>query len=621
MEDEIDKNMYNAAVALQIITSSGNMTDSELSALAKRTGMNDLYIAGMDGVFTQATEEASIGISIFDIWDGYRMLVDGKATVLPSAIKVKYETGEIFKFMAVQRLDERGNVTGILETALDASKSIATIMQEQIDNNAQLNFINIIESTGIVLTANGNGALRAGETIRDSAILDVAASGKTLLKWAEDGKSVLYCKSIRRFDAPAYILYMHVNTESYLENTEFVKSQFLELEKTYNGALLVVLGVSSALILIVILIYIFFIKIGMLKPVKELSVVMGNISGGNGDLTGRLTVRTNDEVGILAVRFNEFIEDIHDIIVEAKNVAGIVTDSSSEVRANADASYGDMMNVSGRIANLSTNILHQVESIDDCEKVSNQLTERCNYLSSQMSEAVAAMDRILQNKQSGDGKIADLSEVNKLSINKNRQTAEAIRELNSQIAGINNIVDEIKTISKQTQLLSLNASIEAASAGEHGKGFAVVAGEVKELAEQSAASAFKIEKIIETVAQNSAKNVEAVAETTKLAEEQNASVSIVGETFSSITSQVEEMRVVFNNVNKSLETVYAVREKMHDNIQKIRDAGIENRRSVESVDDSVKSQVSSMENIRHLLETTTTTIDELEETLTRFKVD
>jgi methyl-accepting chemotaxis protein len=624
IEDEIDKRMLNAAIALQISLLPRFVSDRELAELAGKVGMDDLYIAGIDGVFTQSTEKAAMGVSLFDIWDGYRMLTDGRAEVLPSAIKVKEETGEIFKFTAIPRVNMNGDVVGVLEAALDASTSVGLVFQGQIENNPQLNFINLVESTGLVLTANGRQGgkppFKVSDKITDSEILNVAASDKPLLRWASDGKSVVYCKPIKRFGAPAYVLYIDVNPTSYLENTEFVKSQFNILESGYDSGMMIVLCVSGALILSVIALYMFFIRLGMLRPLGELSAVMSDISGGSGDLTGRLIVRGNDEIGSLAGKFNEFIEGIMNTVSEAKNAIDVVTDGSSEVVGNIGASYSGVKNVSDQVKNLSENIQKQVRGIDGCEEISEQLARDCEYLSSQISEAVDAMERIISNKNNGEGKISSLTESNKLGIEKNRKTAGDISDLNAHIADINNIVDEIKRIAKQTQLLSLNASIEAASAGEHGKGFAVVAGEVKGLAEQSAASALKIETIIDSIGRSSASSVEAVTEVMRMAEEQDSYVGEVRETFSGISAEVEGMRAIFGNVNKSLDAVASVSEKMRGEMRGLREIGIENTHSVESVDESMGSQVNAMENIKRLSDRTTSTIGDLEGTLGRFRV-
>ena len=627
MEDELDKRMLNAAIALQIMVTPGDVSDQELQLLAKKTSMDDLYITNMDGVFIQSTEKAAIGMSLFGIWDGYRMLVNGGAKELPSPIKIKEETGEIFKFMAIPRSDAQGNVTGVLETALEASSSVGKMLQDQIQDNPQLNFINLIEPTGLVLTSNVKSErplvapFKAGEVIRDREILGVAASNASLFKWAADKKTITYCKPIERFSGTAYILYMNVDPASYLENTAFVKARFTEFEKSYAKGMMTVAWVSGGLIALTILFYMFFIHFGMLRPLKELSDVMENISDGSGDLTRRLAVRGGDEIGRVAERFNAFVAEVMNTVVEAKNAADVVTHSSSQVLVNVDASHDGVKSVSERVKNLSENIASQTRGVDDCEEISEQLLRDCKYLSSQISEATQAVERIMGNKENGEMKITDLTEKNHAGIEKNRKTADDIRELNAQIADITNIIDEIKTVAKQTQLLSLNASIEAASAGEHGKGFAVVAAAVKSLAEQSANSAFKIEQIIASIGQSSADSVQAVTEVVRIAEEQNASAEAMRDTFAGIASEIEAINGVFGNISDSLNTVSSVSERMRESIRDIREIGLENKRSVESVGESMTSQVGAVENIKTLSDKTASTIGELKETLDRFEVD
>jgi methyl-accepting chemotaxis protein len=432
---------------------------------------------------------------------------------------------------------------------------------------------------------------------------------------------MIYCKPIHRFGAPAYVLYLDVDPASHLENTEFVKSQFMALESVYGrgiGTVAVVAGVS---IFFITLLYLSFIRLAMLRHVNELTRVMGNISGGDGDLTGRLEVRGDDEIGCLAGRFNTFAEDVMNTVIEATNAVQVVTDGSAEVVTNVDASYSDVKNVYERVKTLSENMLRQTRNMDDCENISNQLTNDREYLSSRVADAVGAMERIIGNKESGENRISSLTESNRAGVEKNRKTASDIQNLNAQIEDINNIVEEIKNIAKQTQLLSLNASIEAASAGEHGKGFAVVAASVKDLAQESAASALKIEKIIASIGQSAAQSVEAMTEITRMAEERDTYVEEVQETFSGISSEVEKMRSIFDDVNKSLDAVASGSERMRGEVRNLRDIGMENKQSVESVDESMSSQVRAMENIKSLSDRTTATIGDLEETLRRFKVN
>ncbi len=625
MEDEIDRTMRNAALVLQERASRGPLSDDVLLALAKTTGMDDLYLAGTDGVFYQSTEASAIGVSIFSIWEGYRMLVDGQAAELPSAIKIKVETGEIFKFTAIPKLGADGNVDGILEAALNASTSVATLMQGQIERNPQLNAISIIESTGLVLTNSVRpgrpSTFQPGGTVADAEILDVARQDRPLLKWSDDRASVVYGKAVPRFGAPAYILYLSIDPAGYLENTRFVKSQFEALEANYNKALLTVAVVSAALILLVICIYMFFIRRALLAPIHRVARIMGNISEGGGDLTERIDIRSRDEIGAFAEKFNLFVEKIKHIVHDAKNAAGVITHSSSEVVRNLDDSYNGIKDISSSVRNLSENIARQVRNANDSQTISEQLSQDFGYLSLQIEEAVQTVERILRNKETGEGKISLLVDKNTQSLESSRKSAEDIRALNEQIVNIHGIVDEIKAVAKQTQLLSLNASIEAARAGEQGRGFAVVAANVNELAEASATSALKIESIIDAIRASSAESVEAVAGVMDIAHEQAEHVQEVEKTFAAITDEIDRIKTVFDNLDQAIATVGSAKDTMTGYIRDLSRVSGDNQDSVSVVERSMDSQVRVVENIRNLSGKTADTIGDLGDTLNRFRVE
>lgn len=170
-EDEIDKYMLTAANLLREkdADSGFSLTNEDLERLLDVTGMNDLYIAGVDGVFTQSTEEAGIGMCLFDIWDGYRALVTGESDYLPSSMKIKAETGEIFKFTAIPRADGKG----ALESALNAD-AIQDNLQQLITDSNGIRSMYFIDPFNTVLTENlgsgGSSVYTKGGTISDSFV-------------------------------------------------------------------------------------------------------------------------------------------------------------------------------------------------------------------------------------------------------------------------------------------------------------------------------------------------------------------------------------------------------------------------------------------------------------------
>lgn len=625
IEDEIDRTMRNAALLLQKEALDESINLADLQRIAKQTGMNDLYLAKRDGIFYLSTEKAAIGVSLFGIWDGYRMLVEDKATELPSAIKVKQETGEIFKFTAIPKLNATGKVTGVLEVALDASKSIQTMLQAQIEQNSQLEAINIIEQTGLVLTGNASpgGTLpyKVGETVTDGEILSVSRSNAPLLRWDTKSSKVFYFQPIQRFGAPAYVLMLMVDPKIYLEDTEFVQSQFADLNSSYHKNTLFLVTTSILLLVTVIATFMSFVHRGLLRPIRELSGIMEDISEGQGNLTRQITIAKKDEFGLLAGRFNLFVEKIKAIVLEAKYAANSINEGSCDVASNIESAYQSIQDISVKIRHMNDNIADQAGRTVDCGHLSKELSSDISFLSEQVTETGSTVKKIVEAKEAGEEKIELLVNKTEQSLRSNRNIEETIKGLSLQIANINRIVEDIKTIAKQTQLLSLNASIEASRAGEHGLGFAVVAGEVNKLAYQAAHSASEIESIISSIEQKSEESVQSVSSVLKIAQEQSDVVAEVNLTFSNITGLVEQMHVFLENVNRSVATVERNKAEMADNIRNVANIGEENRQSAHEVRSYVESQVDIMKSIQNLSGETSATATGLSSTLSRFKVE
>ena len=535
------------------------------------------------------------------------------------------ETGEIFKFTAIQKLNKEGAVTGIIEVALDASKSIQTMLQNQIEQNSQLEAVNIIENTGLVLTGNasqgGTLPFKVGDTVTDAEILSVSKSNTPLLRWDSKSSKIFYFEPIQRFGGPAYILMLMVDPQIYLKNTEFVENQFIDLNNLYQKNTLSLVAISVLLLISVIGTFTLFVHRGLLSPIQELSAIMLDISEGHGDLTQKITIAKKDEIGVLAKRFNLFVDKIKAIVIEAKYAASSINEGSGNVASNLESAYRSIQDISVKIRQMNDNIANQAEHAIDCGHLSEELSHDISFLTEQMQETTATVTKIVSAKEDGEEKMGVLVKKTGQSLESNRNIEQTITGLSQQIANINQIVDDIKTIAKQTQLLSLNASIEASRAGEHGLGFAVVAGEVNKLADQAAHSASEIANIIATIEQKSAESVQSAASVLKIAREQSDVVAEVNLIFSNITGLIEQMHVYLENANRSVTTVDKNKDEMANNIRSVAETGEENRRSALEVNTYVESQVDIMKSIQKLSGETSTTATSLSSTLSRFKVD
>ncbi|NLM06009.1 MAG: hypothetical protein GX219_03705 [Tissierellia bacterium] len=187
-EEAMDRRMENAAMALmEADRYSEEITLQDLERINKETNMTDMYITNPQGDFTISTERASEGFNLFDIWDGYRMLMTGEADILNSALKIKEETGEIFKFTAIPRADGKG----IVQSALNAGE-FEGLLNTFITSNPNINYIMIVDASGIILTSNDNtengisAPNSAADMNQDPKVDEVFASGQPYSEITED---------------------------------------------------------------------------------------------------------------------------------------------------------------------------------------------------------------------------------------------------------------------------------------------------------------------------------------------------------------------------------------------------------------------------------------------------
>ena len=252
LEAEIDRSMLNAAQVLyeEDRLLNGAITLEDMERIKAATGMSDLYLGDMDGVFTLSTEPEAIGISLFDIWEGYRMLVTGEADCLPSDLKVKAETGEIFKFTAIARADNRG----ILESALDASV-IEEYLQRFIDNNDSIRAVNVFDADLMTLTSNKAAGIEPfytkGDPVpRGSSEIDTLLNGNTDIKIKMDRHDAQIYYPIVDGDRVRYVLFIELDAADYFALLSPIENSVSELVKVSTNLSSLSLGTVFATLMV-----------------------------------------------------------------------------------------------------------------------------------------------------------------------------------------------------------------------------------------------------------------------------------------------------------------------------------------------------------------------------------
>ncbi len=220
----------------------------------------------------------------------------------------------------------------------------------------------------------------------------------------------------------------------------------------------------------------------VVKPLTNVSEVLADIARGGGDLTQRIPVRTNDEIGTLARNFNNFIEKIQTIITDVAQGANGLGDLSSSISSVCHKT--------------SVNTHEQKEQTEHSLSYLKQLSEATGEIAQNAeltaSSSTETFDLAAQSRTDVE---TNLSHVQQL-VDELENNAKVASDLKAASENIGGVLDVIKGIAEQTNLLALNAAIEAARAGETGRGFAVVADEVRSLASKTRQSTEEIESII-----------------------------------------------------------------------------------------------------------------------------
>ncbi|UXY55707.1 methyl-accepting chemotaxis protein [Pseudomonas tohonis] len=336
----------------------------------------------------------------------------------------------------------------------------------------------------------------------------------------------------------------------------------LDAERLASSALEFGLGSGAALLGVLL---IWFAAFRITRPLQGLTRMLEAIAQGEGDLTGRLAVHSRDELGKLAAAFNRFVERIHASMGEVASATGRVNEVAQRVLAASNASLRN----------------------------SDEQAQRTNSVAAAINELGAAAQEIARNAADASHQASDARELAEEGKQVVGRTLTAMHELSSKISAssaqietlagktvdIGQILDVIKGISEQTNLLALNAAIEAARAGEAGRGFAVVADEVRNLAHRTQVSAQEIHQMIEELQVGSREAVGTMTESQRYSQQSVEIANLAGERLSSVTQRIGEIDGMNQSVATATEEQTSVVEALNMDITEINtlnQEGVEN---------------------------------------------
>ena len=339
-----------------------------------------------------------------------------------------------------------------------------------------------------------------------------------------------------------------------------------------------------------------------------------------GDLTKDVVVRSRDELGALAIAFNQMVMSLRRIVMEAKGTAEKVTGAAAGLSGSAEQMNASTEEIAATVEQIAKGAEHQAELVEKTSKVMREMAAAINEIAGRAKSAAEAAGEAGYTAQSGGRSAQEAMAKMKEVFSILEASTADVKGFSTKTQQIGTIVDVITKIAQQTHLLALNASIEAARAGEYGKGFTVVAEEIRKLAGEAASSAERIAAIIKEIQGESTKVLVSMEGASKEIDAGRKVLTLTGQALEDI------VRVVVDEVKKvqeiSLLTQQQTKgaEELVRTIDQIAKVAEDNAASTEEASAATMEQTTSMEQMADSAQQLQTLAESLRTMVSRFRV-
>lgn len=413
-------------------------------------------------------------------------------------------------------------------------------------------------------------------------ILNAARNGDSYAEYLWNkpsiGRDVSKLSYTQTLDKYQWVL----GTGFYIDDIESILAEQRQQQEANTRSSMVRVSLISLFVMALTTLITLFIGNKITTPLRHVVAALNDIANGEGDLTQRLTIESQDEVGDVSKAFNHFVERIQELVAQVGNVSQrIFTETESLTR------------ISGQY---TRQMLEHSKETEQVASAVNEMSATAQSVASSASNAANATSEAAQNSEEASNVVnTAIGSINSL-VKEVDSASSVITMLAQETAKIGSVVDVIRGIAEQTNLLALNAAIEAARAGDQGRGFAVVADEVRALAGRTQQSTQQINSMLQTLQQGVRQAVDAmdgsqqhsqetVAETARIEQSLstvNHAVAMINDMNLQIATAAEEQHAVTEEISRNLENIQHI-------VQELSSAAVKSEQATEEMASSGKA--------------------------------
>ncbi|PFB28424.1 methyl-accepting chemotaxis protein [Bacillus cereus] len=406
-------------------------------------------------------------------------------------------------------------------------------------------------------------------------------------------------------------------------SNEQAKLREQSIEKIDQSSLQIeyVVFLSLVICIIVAIILAWWFSGKLVKPIQQIDSKLKELSSQEGDLTARLQVNSNDEIGTIATSFNKMLENLQHIINRVQKTSVEVQNASENMLEKTNISREATIKVQSSMSSLNANIQSQASSMEESSTAMDDMAVSVQRIAESATSVTELA--VVTSEQANDGSTVIQKSVSQMTTIHDavNATSEVVERLITHTKYIDTAVQSISNIAEQTNLLALNASIEAARAGEQGKGFAVVADEVRKLAEQSKTAATDINQLLHQIQQDTETASSMMSQGRSEAFEGIHVIREAGNSFTTIVEQVNKVSTQMQDISATAEEMAASAEEMNASLNNIASISTEVSSETAATAQSAEQKVITMNEMTQTAKQMKQTVEELDQLVSHFKTE